>query len=277
MIKKALKFLDAIAFIVDKIVVPDDEWDQQDWIDEEENIETRAFFSSRVENARFLNRAKKHLEDRIQNTVEDTPKGKALKAGGRADFVRSMRDFMVKEGMANEDEFRDAEGVTDIRSESRLKLIYDTNLRQAYGYGGWKQGQKPAILRRYPAQRFRRSFKVNEPRPLHEENDGEVRLKSDESFWLEMNSSEIGGFEVPFGPWGFNSGMGVEDVSREDAAALGLSVDGVKPVKAELNENLQASVKTMDDDVKAKLKAELEQFKLARQKFIERGDALGLR
>ena len=277
MIKKALKFLDAIAFIVDKIVVPDDEWDQQDWIDEEENIETRAFFSSRVENARFLNRAKKHLEDRIQNTVEDTPKGKALKAGGRADFVRSMRDFMVKEGMANEDEFRDAEGVTDIRSESRLKLIYDTNLRQAYGYGGWKQGQKPAILRRYPAQRFRRSFTVNEPRPLHEENDGEVRLKSDESFWLEMNSSEIGGFEVPFGPWGFNSGMGVEDVSREDAAALGLSVDGVKPVKAELNENLQASVKTMDDDVKAKLKAELEQFKLARQKFIERGDALGLR
>ena len=277
MIKKALKFLDAIAFIVDKIIVPDDEWDQQDWIDEEENIETRAFFSSRVENARFLNRAKKHLEDRIQNTVEDTPKGKALKAGGRADFVRSMRDFMVKEGMANEDEFRDAEGVTDIRSESRLKLIYDTNLRQAYGYGGWKQGQKPAILRRYPAQRFRRSFRVNEPRPLHEENDGEVRLKSDESFWLEMNSSEIGGFEVPFGPWGFNSGMGVEDVSREDAAALGLSVDGVKPVKAELNENLQASVKTMDDDVKAKLKAELEQFKLARQKFIERGDALGLR
>ena len=277
MIKKALKFLDAIAFIVDKIIVPDDEWNQQDWIDEEENIETRAFFSSRVENARFLNRAKKHLEDRIQNTVEDTPKGKALKAGGRADFVRSMRDFMVKEGMANEDEFRDAEGVTDIRSESRLKLIYDTNLRQAYGYGGWKQGQKPAILRRYPAQRFRRSFKVNEPRPLHEENDGEVRLKSDESFWLEMNSSEIGGFEVPFGPWGFNSGMGVEDVSREDAAALGLSVDGVKPVKAELNENLQASVKTMDDDVKAKLKAELEQFKLARQKFIERGDALGLR
>jgi len=276
-IKKALKFLDAIAFIVDKIIVPDDEWDQQDWIDEEENIETRAFFSSRVENARFLNRAKKHLEDRIQNTVEDTPKGKALKAGGRADFVRSMRDFMVKEGMANEDEFRDAEGVTDIRSESRLKLIYDTNLRQAYGYGGWKQGQKPAILRRYPAQRFRRSFRVNEPRPLHEENDGEVRLKSDESFWLEMNSSEIGGFEVPFGPWGFNSGMGVEDVSREDAAALGLSVDGVKPVKAELNENLQASVKTMDDDVKAKLKAELEQFKLARQKFIERGDALGLR
>jgi len=276
-IKKALKFLDAIAFIVDKIIVPDDEWDQQDWIDEEENIETRAFFSSRVENARFLNRAKKHLEDRIQNTVEDTPKGKALKAGGRADFVRSMRDFMVKEGMANEDEFRDAEGVTDIRSESRLKLIYDTNLRQAYGYGGWKQGQKPAILRRYPAQRFRRSFKVNEPRPLHEENDGEVRLKSDESFWLEMNSSEIGGFEVPFGPWGFNSGMGVEDVSREDAAALGLSVDGVKPVKAELNENLQAAVKTMDDDVKAKLKAELEQFKLARQKFIERGDALGLR
>ena len=46
---------------------------------------------------------------------------------------------MVKEGMAKEDEFRDARGVTDIRSGARLKLIYDTNLRQAYGYGEWKQ------------------------------------------------------------------------------------------------------------------------------------------
>ena len=139
MIKKALKFLEAIAFIVDKVTVPDDEWDEQEWADEEYEVETRAFFSSRVENASFLDRAKGFLGDRIKNITEETQGGTALKAGGRADFVRDMRDFMVKEGMAKEDEFRDARGVTDIRSGARLKLIYDTNLRQAYGYGEWKQ------------------------------------------------------------------------------------------------------------------------------------------
>ena len=277
MIKKALKFLDAIAFIVNKIIVPDDEWDEQEWADEEYEVETRAFFSSRVENARFLDRAKGFLGDRIQNITEETPGGTALKAGGRADFVRDMREFMVKEGMAKEDEFRDAEGVTDIRSEARLKLIYDTNLRQAYGYGNWKQGQHPAILKRYPAQRFRRSFKVTTPRPLHVENDGEVRLKSDIAFWLDMNNEEIGGFSVPWGPWGFNSGMGVEDVSKEDAVKVGLQVNGIEPTKGELNDNLTYSTKTMDDDVKAKLRKELEAFKLARKKFIARGDELGIR
>ena len=277
MIKKALKFLDAIAFIVDKIIVPDDEWDEQEWADEEYEVETRAFFSSRVENARFLDRAKGFLGDRIQNITEETPGGTALKAGGRADFVRDMREFMVKEGMAKEDEFRDAEGVTDIRSEARLKLIYDTNLRQAYGYGNWKQGQHPAILKRYPAQRFRRSFKVTTPRPLHVENDGEVRLKSDIAFWLDMNNEEIGGFSVPWGPWGFNSGMGIEDVDREEAIKLGLPVDGIEPTKGELNDNLTYSTKTMDDDVKSKLRKELESFKLARKKFIARGDELGIR
>ena len=277
MTKKALKFLEAIAFIVDKVTVPDDEWDEQEWADEEYEVETRAFFSSRVENARFLDRAKGFLGDRIQNITEETPGGTALKAGGRADFVRDMRDFMVKEGMAKQDEFRDARGVTDIRSEARLKLIYDTNLRQAYGYGEWKQGQTPAILESYPAQRFRRSFKVTTPRPLHVENDGEVRLKSDVDFWLEMNNEEIGGFNVPWGPWGFNSGMGIEDVDREEAIKLGLKVDDVEPTKGELNDNLTYSTKTMDDDVKAKLRKELEAFKLARKKFIARGDELGIR
>ena len=92
-----------------------------------------------------------------------------------------------------------------------------------------------------------------------------------------MNNEEIGGFSVPWGPWGFNSGMGIEDVDREEAIKLGLPVDGIEPTKGELNDNLTYSTKTMDDDVKAKLRKELEAFKLARKKFIARGDELGIR
>ena len=50
-----------------------------------------------------------------------------------------------------------------------------------------------------------------------------------------------------------------------------------EPTKGELNDNLTYSTKTMDDDVKSKLRKELESFKLARKKFIARGDELGIR
>ena len=80
-----------------------------------------------------------------------------------------------------------------------------------------------------------------------------------------------------WGPWGFNSGMGIEDVDREEAIKLGLKVDDVEPTKGELNDNLTYSTKTMDDDVKAKLRKELEALKLARKKFIAKGDELGIR
>ncbi len=46
------------------------------------------------------------------------------------------------EGMAKPGEFKgvNQKDVTDIRSMARLNLIFDTNVRQAYGFGQWKQG-----------------------------------------------------------------------------------------------------------------------------------------
>lgn len=51
-----------------------------------------------------------------------------------------------------------------------------------------------------------------------------VTLKSkrddDFDFLLFQNAADIGGFEVPWGPWGFNSYMFSEPVSRAEAEAL---------------------------------------------------------
>lgn len=267
MINIPLVFKEAIDFILNKDVVPESEWDNQYWKDQEDDVTLRAFWSSRVENARFLDRAQSFLFDELIGTTEEVtgPDGiqrTALRAGGRANFVRQTREFMVKEGMVSgEDEFFDVENkdITDIRSENRLRLIYDTNIRQAYGFGQWKQGQHPAILKRFPAQRFVRDRQVMEPRPRHYDSEGDVRLKSDTEYWAGyQNDPEIGGFNVPWAPFGFRSGMGLEDVTKEEAITLGLNVEDAKPDKEKgLNDNLSSSVKTMSPDMKQILKDEI--------------------
>lgn len=267
MITEPKTFTEAIQFVLEKDTVPSDQWDAELWRGEEREVALRAFFSSRVENARFLDRAQAFLFDTLAGTTEKVvgPDGVeriALRGGDRATFVRRMREFMIAEGMVSgEDEFFEVNqrDVQDIRSERRLRLIYDTNMRQAYGYGQWKQGQNQAILRRFPAQRFVRERSVPEPRPRHARHEGDVRLKSDEAYWADyQNDPKIGGFGVPWAPFGFGSGMGVRDVSREEARELGLPIDDIKPDAGKnLNSGLSASVANMDPNVKKRLIEEL--------------------
>ena len=200
MITDPKTFAEAIGFLLEKNVIRESEWDAQAWRDEEREVALRAFFSSRVENARFLDRAQAFLFDTLAGTTEKVvgPDGVeriALRGGDRATFIRRMREFMIREGMVTgEDEFFevDQRDIEDIRSERRLQLIYDTNMRQAYGYGQWKQGQTPAILKRFPAQRFVRDRQVFVERPRHTKHEGDVRLKSDEAYWADyQNGSDI--------------------------------------------------------------------------------------
>ncbi len=83
-----------------------------------------------------------------------------------------------------------------------------------------------------------------------------MRLKSDLKFWLEMNSREIGGFAVPYGPWGFNSWMDVRDVSRKQAVALNLIAEDekAKPIEAhDFNRELEASVSDLSPELQSHL------------------------
>lgn len=263
MITEPLPFEDAIRFLLDKEQLPA-EWDAADWQAQEPDFRTQAFWSSRVENARFLDRSQGLIFDymaKVRETIVQ-PDGTvvtALKVGGREHFVKRMRDFMIAEGMAKPSEFKSVnqKDITDIRSVARLRLIFDTNVRQAYGYGQWKQGMKPAVLRAFPAARLIRDRGVKEPRPRHQSNLGEVRLKTDPRWADFHNAPEIGGFGVPWGPYGFNSGVTQEDVSRSKAEQLGLDVGSVGPKPGKLTDGTEASTKKMDPDLKRKLLEEL--------------------
>lgn len=279
MIDKPLPFKEAIEFVLDKSVIPSGEWDDGFWRGQEEDVKLRSFWSAKVENARFLDRAQSFLFDTLAGTTEkvidsDGEERVALRGGGRATFVRRMREFMIKEGIVtNEEEFFDLDNndISDTRSERRLLLVYDTNIRQAYGYGQWRQGQKPSILYRYPAQKFIRVRNVETERPRHSAHEGDVRLKNDKKYWADyQNDPEIGGFGVPWPPFGFGSGMGVRDVSRETAEKLGLDLNAIKPdLTKGLNKNLKASVKNMSPEVKQKLLKELRSHKRSKNRYAK--------
>lgn len=264
MITEPMPFIEAIRFLLEKEQLPAD-WDAAMWQDQEPDFQTKAFFSAKVENARFLDRSQGLIFDymaKVRETIVQ-PDGTvvtALKVAGREHFVKRLRDFMITEGMAKHHEFKDVDqkDITDIRSLARLRLIFDTNVRQAYGFGQWKQGMTPAVLKAFPAARLIRDRGVKEPRPRHQRNLGEVLLKTDPR-WAEFhNAREIGGFGLPWGPYGFNSGVTQEDVSKAEAIRHGLKLPDQTPEEKKIYDDTWASVRNIDPAIKAKLIAEIE-------------------
>ncbi len=216
-------------------------------------LRERAFFSSTIENIRFLQRARDAIADFLSGARETLPTGEvALATGSRSEFVKQMSQFAIAEGMGPLDPSQKG-GLQDITSQTRLNLIFDINQQSSEDYGYWKQGMDPDVLDEFPAQRFIREVEVKTPRIIHQQNQDVVRLKTDLGFWMTMNDPSIGGFGVAWGPWGFGSGMGVEDVDRTEAEDLGLLQPGeqVKPVEKDFNDKLQASTTGLDPDLVA--------------------------
>lgn len=234
-----------------------------DWNRVAPEIRAGAFFSAKVEDARFLDRAKALIEDHLKGARDADGQ---IKVGGKAQFVEKMQAFMVQEGMVRPGEFGDPRDITNIAGSERLRLIFDTNARQAFGYAHRSQGMAPLILDAWPAQEFVRLEDPEEPRPRHVAGEGDIRLKTDVAYWADhQNGFDIGGFGVPYAPFGFNSLMDTEDVDRATAESLGLIAPG-QPAFSTESENqrrespeatLQASTKTMDPAIRRKLYDEL--------------------
>ena len=164
--------------------------------------------------------------------------------------------------------------VRDIRSESRLRLVLDTNTATSYGWGSWKQGMEPAVLEAFPAARVVRNPGAETKRPRHAQEEGNVRLKTDYAFWADwMNAPEIGGFQTPHPPYGFNSFIDQQDVSRQEAIELQLiprnapTVPGSGKRQPSLNDRLRSSLAGLDKDARNRLKQELGEIAVVGPKF----------
>lgn len=192
-------------------------------------IRQRSFFSATVQSAKVLTSWREMLLDYLADATETvtTPDGEqvtAYKETSLAKFREKAATFAVKEGIATPEDFKN-DKITNVVGLSRLQLVYNTNTFQSKELAWWRQRiSDPDYVNRYPAASFERSPGGNSEdfRPLHVANEGAIRRWDDFDFWLEMNSEDIGGFGVPWGPWGFNSYMRQVPVSRKKAEALGL-------------------------------------------------------
>jgi hypothetical protein len=255
-----IPFAEAIAKLAARKIVPSPA-DSTQWRLIDTALRERAFFSSRVESARVLQSMRDYMEEylRVSRYAPTSQGPGALVSQGRAEFVADMRELAISEGLGKVDPetgkidpFIKESDLTDIRSISRLQLIFDTQTESAQEFGYWQQGQDPDILDVFPAQQFIRVRPVRAPRSYHQAAEGSIRRKDDVKFWLSMNRD----FGVPWGPWGFGSGMGVEDVDREEAIAAGVmrEDDVVKPIAKDFNDGLSASVRDFDGEILAALR-----------------------
>lgn len=220
-----------------------------EWAEMPLAIRERAFFSSTVESARVA----QELRDKV------------LSVASPSEFVTKTREFMRAYGLGREaggDGRADNADLTNLAGTARLKLIYEQNLRSARGHAWWKQGQHPDVLDAFPAQELLRLESRAKPRDWQARwtaaggrvFDGRmIALKSD-PIWREISR-----FGTPWPPYDFGSGMGVEDVDREEAEALGLLKpdEPVKGDEAGFNDDLQASVKNLDPDLTAMVTSQL--------------------
>ena len=290
-------FLQAIARLRLKRLFPSPANSQQ-WQQVAPAIRQVSFFSATVDKMRVLAGYRQMLLDWSENTVEevDGPYGKqtAYKVGGQADFIKQARQLLVREGLATPEDFGD-DTLKNVAGSERLKLVFNTNIRQSQDFANWhRKTSDPTLINAFPAARFVRTPGATEPRPRHVAAEGQVRRWDDFEFWLYQNAADIGGFEVPWGPFGFNSYMFQEAVPRKEAERLKLVKPGeiIKPIDGSrwgapadnLKRTAQANIKKIPLEISAQGQAELraqfgpdfinkdgkislEAFKAARMKF----------
>lgn len=214
------------------------------------DIRERSRFSAKVRSA-------EHLQQ-IDDVVNDIAAGQLDFATGRL----RIKQYLQSVGHIAPD---GKEGtLQDFGSEARINLQLRVNVQQAQGYGWWKQGQDADLLDAFPAQEFVRVESREHPRTDWKDRwdaarviagvrgttsskSGRMVALKNHKIWVTLSR-----FRTPYEPFDYNSGMGVEDVDREDALALKL-IDRdtqIFPQDRPFNEDLQATPDIRSDKLR---------------------------
>ncbi|MCC5790960.1 MAG: hypothetical protein JJT75_15120 [Opitutales bacterium] len=222
-------------------------------------LSDRAFFSSTVDDIDLLAEMRSRIDDALS-----LPTDRAFQ--DRSSFTVAMRERL---GAAPGDN----RALTDITSQRRLELIYDMNVEEAYEYGRHQAGQDPALLDAFPARELIRVAARNEPRPW--ENiwqaaggrlyGGRMIARRDDEVWVNISR-----FGRPYPPFDFGSGMGIQDIERDEAIELGViwEEEQVAGNPKAYNENLSQGAQNVWKD--SALREQLEDT-FGDQVFFDRG------
>lgn len=220
------------------------------WATVQAGLRDRAFFMSRVTNARILHEARQGVRD-------------LLDEGKSASEIR--RDLRRAISLSD----RPADGadrgtIKDIFTRRRLDTMIEQNVRQAKGYADHLRATTGGALLAFPGYELVRVRQSKEPRDwaarwvraarevgyagVNRRSAAMVALKTS-PIWVRLSA-----FGNPFPPFDWGSGMGLDDVERERCEALGLVGEGVpeqRPPRLDLNGHLEAAVPFRDDSAEA--------------------------
>lgn len=202
-------------------------------------IRERALFSAKTSNLGYLAKMDKMLTGMV------SPAARA--AGGEsavdvAQFRLEMKAELAK--LKYQPEEGKAGTLQDLGSDARLNLIADMQEKFAHGYGQHVAGQDPDVLDLWPCQELVRVEERNDKRkwkPIWiskggKLSEGRMVARKDDPIWTEISA-----FGLPYPPFDYQSGMGLRDVRRDEAEALGVIKRStiVQPDKRGFNEEVQ--------------------------------------
>jgi hypothetical protein len=227
-----------------------------DWEDVPVGLRERAQFSAGVTSAKLLQTIQDRLSKQFEMQREALANGKEA-TFDRSSFIDQVRDIARDEGLGG------GGGLTDITSIPRLGLIYDMQNQQATGFARWKMDQGEGALLLYPAWQFVRVEDRRVPRnqaiPGFWErrwidaanaagDSAAVRVLSETGRMVALKTSglwsKLSKFGTPWAPFDWGSGMGVEEVERDEAVQLGLMKQDevLESGEKKFNDELEASV-----------------------------------
>lgn len=180
-------------------------------------IREKCFFSARVNDAETLGK----MRELIGKAVDTAKRNPSEALVSPEKFISEMKSYLRGRGYAV-----DGTALTDIASRRRLGLIYKMNYDEAREFAKYSRGQDSDALYIYPAQEFLRVEPRRVPR-----TDWQTRWRAAGGRiyggrMIALKSSPVwqnlSRFDRPYPPYDFGSGMGVEDVDRDEAIELGL-------------------------------------------------------
>jgi hypothetical protein len=242
-------------------------------------LRQRAQFSAAVEDLRWLANVQDKLNKAISLQRERLANGNEAFVD-RSSFIADMRKLADTFDLPQADP-QLVGSLQDIRSSARLGMIFDIQTGQANGYAQWKMDQDPDVLDAFPAQELVRMANRRVPRRWRDRWIAEggkifggrmIALKTDR-IWRGISR-----FRTPWPPFDFRSGMGVEDVSQDEAETLGLLKpdEEVLPIIEDFNAELKASVRDLPPDFQDSVKNLFgDQVRIANGEAAWRGNLIG--
>lgn len=229
------------------LVTSSQEMNSSAWSELFAALRDRAFFSSRVESVRFLATCRTRISELLENKL-NSEGSITSRAQVVSDIMQAAREAGISQG---------TESIRDPGSLARANVIIDTNAGMAAGYARAEIANTYGARLAFPAQELVRIEEREVPRQWGNiwrakggslYNGRMIALKGD-PIWVAISR-----FGNPYPPFDFNSGMGVDEVSYDEAVSLGVIKPDYQPPRESPLKNFNASLEaelTMDRKSKA--------------------------